>query len=54
MDSMDWSWVWGTLHAHPLRAEKEVRDQFGGRPRVVGSKLTGAVMCVWRWRGDGV
>lgn len=38
--SMDCSWGWGTLQAQPLRVEKEVRDQFGGRLRAVGSKLT--------------
>jgi hypothetical protein len=39
-DSMDCNADWETLQAQPLRVENEVRDQLGGRPRVVGSKLT--------------
>jgi hypothetical protein len=37
---MDCSADWETLQAHPFRVEKDVRDHDGGRPSLVGSKLT--------------
>jgi len=41
--NIDCSCDWGTLQAHPLRSEKDVRVQFGGRPIFVGSKFTGKI-----------